>query len=423
VAGYDLMSKRVVILGGGFGGLMAAKALDHPGLEVTLVDRQNHHLFQPLLYQVATAGLSAPEIAQPLRSILARQKNVTCLMDEVSAIDVAARTVTCRVNTLAYDYLIIALGARTSYFGNDAWGEHAMGLKSLDDALEIRRNILLGYEQAENETDPAMQAKLLTTVVVGGGPTGVELAGAFAELSRHVLKRDFRRIDPRAARVILIEAAPRILSTFPESLSENAAKELKRLGVDVRVNCKVEEVGHERLRAGGREIAAANLVWAAGVAASPLTKDLGVPLDRAGRVLVEPDCSLPGHPEVFAIGDMCSLKDVTGKVVPGVCPAAMQMGGHVGRVIYDEAIKDAVVRKPFKYFDKGSMATIGRSAAVAVLGPLKFHGLIAWLLWLFVHLMFLIGFRSKIAVLIDWAYAYIIYRPGARIIMGHAREA
>lgn len=423
MAGYDLMPKRVVILGGGFGGLMAAKALDHPDLEVTLVDRQNHHLFQPLLYQVATAGLSAPEIAQPLRSILARQKNVTCLMDEVSAIDIAARTVTCRANTLPYDYLVIALGARTSYFGNDAWGEHAMGLKSLDDALEIRRNILLGYEHAENETDPAVQAKLLTTVVVGGGPTGVELAGAFAELSRHVLKRDFRRIDPRAAHVILIEAAPRILSTFPESLSENAVKELNRLGVDVRVNCKVEEVGHERLRAGGQEIAAANLVWAAGVAASPLTKDLGVPLDRAGRVLVEPDCSLPGHPEVFAIGDMCSLKDVTGKVVPGVCPAAMQMGGHVGRLIYDEAVKGAGARKPFRYFDKGSMATIGRSAAVAVLGPLKFHGLIAWMLWLFVHLMFLIGFRSKIAVLVDWAYAYVIYRPGARIIMGHAKEA
>jgi NADH dehydrogenase len=417
------MPKRDVILGGGFGGLMAAKALDHPGLEVTLVDRQNHHLFQPLLYQVATAGLSAPEIAQPLRSILARQKNVTCLMDEVQSIDVAARTVACTVNTLSYDYLIVALGAKTSYFGNDAWGEHAMGLKSLDDALEIRRNILLGYEHAENEADPVVQAKHLTTVVVGGGPTGVELAGAFAELSRHVLKRDFRRIDPRSAHVILIEAAPRLLSTFPEELSKNAMEELKKLGVDVRVNCKVEEVGHERLRAGGKEIAAANLVWAAGVAASPLTKQLGAPLDRAGRVLVGPDCSVPGRPEVFAIGDLCSLKDAAGKAVPGVCPAAMQMGSYVGRLIRDEVAKGPQERKPFTYFDKGSMATIGRSAAVAVMGPLKFRGLLAWMMWLFVHLMFLIGFRSKIAVLIDWAYAYVIYRPGARIIMGHAKEA
>jgi NADH dehydrogenase len=387
---------------------------------VTLVDRTNHHLFQPLLYQVAAAGLSAPDIAQPVRSILSDKPNVTVLLDQVKDFDLAARRVTLEKNTLSYDYLVLALGGCTSYFDHPEWEPFAPGLKSIEDALRIRHDILLAFEKAECETDPATLARLMTIVVVGGGPTGVELAGAFAELARIVLKRDFRRIDPGKARVILIEASPVVLSHMPADLAASATEQLRRLGVQVRTSIKVKSISQGRVELdNGEIIAAENVIWAAGVAASPLTKRLGVELDRAGRVKVNPDLSLPGHPEVFAIGDMALLLQADGKPVPGVSPAAMQEAAHVATIIEDElAAPDPshVTRAPFKYFDKGTMATIGRSAAVAYTGPLKLSGFIAWVAWLFVHLIFLIGFRNKIFVLMQWIYSYFTYKRGARLI-------
>jgi len=418
-------TKHIVVLGAGFGGLTFCQTFNHPSARVTLVDRQNHHLFQPLLYQVATAGLSAPEIAQPIRSILSDFPKVTVLMDHAVDLKLAEKTVILEKNTLSYDYLVLALGGATSYFGHPEWEQFAPGLKSLDDALRIRRHILLAFEKAENETDPKVRDRLMTIVVVGGGPTGVELAGAFAELARYVLRRDFRRIDPGKARVVLIEASPRVLSHLSPGLSAKAQRKLDRLGVEIQTSTKVKNISQGRVELENSEvIAAENIIWAAGVSASPLTQKLGVELDRAGRVKVKPDLSLPGHPEVFAIGDMALVLDEDGKPVPGVSPAAMQMAQLVARIIHDELSGGAehAGRPPFKYWDKGTMATIGRSAAVAKIGPLEFNGFLAWVAWLFVHLIFLIGFRNKLAVLLQWTYSYFAYKRGARIVTGLAEE-
>ena len=411
---------HIVVLGAGFGGLTFCQKFRHPSARVTLVDRTNHHLFQPLLYQVATAGLSAPEIAQPIRGILSDKPNVTVLLDRVQDFDLAGKRVLLEKNALPYDYLVLALGGCTSYFGHPEWEQFAPGLKSLEDAIRIRHNVLLAFEKAECESDPATRDRLMTIVVVGGGPTGVELAGAFAELARNVLKRDFRRIDPGKARVILIEASPVVLSHMPADLAGNAMQQLANLGVQVRASTKVESITQGRVELdNGEVIEADNIIWAAGVSASPLTKKLGVELDRAGRVKVNPDCSLPGHSEVFAIGDMALLLQANGRPVPGVSPAAMQQAGHVARIIEDELAAPGpghVTRPPFKYWDKGTMATIGRSAAVAFVGRLHLTGFIAWVAWLFIHLVFLVGFRNRLAVLLQWTYSYFTYKRGARIV-------
>ena len=413
---------RVVVLGAGFGGLTFCQAFAHPTAQITVVDRQNHHLFQPLLYQVATAGLSAPEIAQPIRSILRNQPNVSVLLRGVTGFDLAQREVRLGDDVLAYDYLVLALGSVTGYFGHPEWEKFAPGLKSLEDALRIRRRILLAFERAENGVTPAERERLMTIVVVGGGPTGVELAGAFAELTRRVLKRDFAKIDPRQARVILLEADPRLLRQFSGRLSAKAAAQLSRLGVEVRTNVRVENIGGDFLQlAGGARIESANIIWTAGVTANPLTRKLGVALDRAGRVRVNPDLSLPDHPEVFAIGDLALVLDERGQPVPGISPAAMQMARHVARVIETDlhhGRENLRARPAFKYWNKGTMATIGRSAAVAQIGRLEFSGWSAWAAWLLVHLVFLIGFRNRAAVLLQWTYSYFTYKLGARIITG-----
>lgn len=417
----ETQNPHIVVLGAGFGGLTFCQTFNYPGARVTLVDRQNHHLFQPLLYQVATAGLSAPEIAQPIRSILSNQPNVTVLLDNVTDINFAEKKVALEKNTLDYHYLVLALGGVTSYFGHPEWEQFAPGLKSLDDALRIRREVLLAFEKAENTADQTEHDRLMTVVVVGGGPTGVELAGAFAELARHVLLNDFKRIDPSQARVILIEASPRILAQFPPELGDSARRQLEKMGVDVRINTKVKAITRGVVELENGRIEAENIIWAAGISASPLTKKLGVELDRAGRVKVNPDLSLPDHPEVFAIGDMASLVDANGKTVPGVSPAAMQMAQHAAKIITRE-LDSVGPRKPgrpaFRYWDKGSMATIGRSAAVAKIADFEFTGFPAWLAWLGVHLIFLVGFRNKLAVLLQWAYSYCAYKRGARIITG-----
>ncbi len=414
--------KRVVVVGAGFGGLTFCQHLDDPRACVTVVDRTNHHLFQPLLYQVAMAGLSATDIAQPIRSILAKQPNVRVLLDEVRDFNLSEKRVFCEKNTLAYDYLVLAMGSVTGYFGHTAWEEYAPGLKTLEDALRIRRDVLLAFEEAENEPDPAEQKRLMTIVIVGGGPTGVELAGACAELAHRVLRRDFTRIDPGQARIILIEASPRVLANLPADLSESARRQLEHLGVQVRTDCRVKSITSGCVVLANDEvIPAGNIIWAAGVMAHPLTRKLGIPLDRTGRIKVNPDLSLPGHPEVFAIGDIVLVPQENGAPVPGVAPAAMQMAKYVARVIREELDQGQPGREDrpvFRYHDKGTLATIGRSAGVALLGKLKLHGFIAWLAWLMVHLIFLIGFRNKIAVLVSWIYSYFTYKLGARIITG-----
>ena len=413
---------RVVLVGAGFGGLYAAKALQGAPVGLTVIDRRNFHLFQPLLYQVASAGLSAPEIAQPIRSILRDKRNVTVLLRNVTGLDLERREVRLDDAILPYDYLVLALGGVTSYFGHPEWEQFAPGLKSLDDAMGIRRRILLAFEKAENANHPAEQDRWMTIVVVGGGPTGVELAGAFAELTRTVLQKDFKRIDPAQARVVMIEAGPRVLAQFSPKLSASAERQLKALGVEVRTANKVKSIGpgHVDLE-NGEIIVAENIIWAAGVSASPLTQTLGVELDLAGRVKVSPDLSLPDHPEVFAIGDMALVLGEDGQPVPGVSPAAMQMARHAARLIENELLLNCKSpRPPFQYRNKGAMATIGRSAAVAKMGRFEFSGFPAWLAWLGVHLIFLIGFRNKVAVLLQWAYAYCTYKRGARIITGLA---
>jgi len=413
--------KHIVVLGAGFGGLTFCQHFRAPAARVTVVDRTNHYLFQPLLYQVAAAGLSAPEIAQPIRSILSRRPNITVLLDQVADFNLRGKTVVLQQNRLPYDYLVLALGSCTSYFGHPEWEQFAPGLKTLDDALRIRSRVLLAFEKAENTEAVAEHERLMTLVIIGGGPTGVELAGAFAELARTVLKRDFRRIDPTHARIILIEASPVVLSHLPADLAANATAQLKRLGVQVRTSTRVQDIrcGEVELES-GETIRAENILWAAGVSATPLTKKLGVELDRAGRVKVNPDLSLPGHPEVFAIGDMALVLQENGNPVPGVSPAAMQMARHVARIIENELTlgPGRAPRPAFKYWDRGTMATIGRSAAVAWIGKIKISGWLAWLAWLFVHLIFLIGFRNKLAVLLQWTYSYFSYKRSARIITG-----
>jgi NADH dehydrogenase len=406
---------HVVIVGGGFGGLAAARALRRAPVRLTLVDRRNHHLFQPLLYQVATAGLSPGDIAVPIRRILRRQRNATVLLAEATGIDPRNRQVILSDGEIPYDYLIVATGATHSYFGHEEWRRAAPGLKTIEDALEMRRRIFLAYEAAERETDPGRRRAWLTFVVAGGGPTGVELAGALAEISRRVLRRDFRRIDPRQARIVLLEAGPRILPTFDPRLSEAAARLLRRLGVEVRTGSPATSIDEAGVRTGAETIPARTVLWAAGVLASPLARSLGVPLDRAGRVPVRPDLSLPGAPEAFVIGDLAAL-EIDGRAVPGVAPAAVQEGRHAARNI--RRVLRGQPREPFRYRDEGSLATIGRAAAVAELGRLKISGLAAWIVWLLVHICFLIGFRNRILVLINWAWLYLRYESGPRLITG-----
>jgi NADH dehydrogenase len=406
---------HVVVLGGGFGGLWATRALASAPVRITLVDRTNHHLFQPLLYQVATAGLSAPDVAAPLRHILRRQANVTVRMDEATSIDLAARRVVLATGALDYDYLLVATGATHAYFGHDDWAPHAPGLKTLDDALAIRSRVLSAFEAAEREEDPARRQALLNFVVIGGGPTGVELAGTLAEIARHTLPREFRRADVRRARVHLVEAGPRLLSSMPDSLSEATRRQLARLGVDVHTGAPVTAIDDGGVALGEVRIAARTVLWAAGVAASPLGRQLGLATDRAGRVPVAPDLSLPAHPEVFVVGDLASvLQD--GRPVPGVAPAAKQMGAHAAAVVRDR-LRGAPGR-PFRYRDYGNLATIGRMAAVVHFGRLKLSGLLAWWFWLVAHLFFLIGFRNRIIVLVNWGWSYWTYQRHARIIVG-----
>lgn len=422
---------RVLVLGGGFGGLEAAKALEGAPCEVTVVDRSNYHLFQPLLYQVAMAGLSPAEIASPIRGILGGQENVKVVLGAVQGIDLGAKTVDLGEHVLAYDHLVLALGAQSTYFGHDAWERFAPSLKTLEDALEIRRRVLLAFERAEVTKDAAERQRLLTFVVIGGGPTGVELAGAVAELARFALSRDFRSIDPRETRVVLVEAGERILPAFPPDLSRSGVEQLSEIGVEVKTRSRVVAIddhgidieeapdadelpglgkGSERER-----IAASTVVWGAGVRANDLGRSLGVPVDRGGRVEVNQDCSLPGHPEVFAIGDMAKFVE-NGQPLPGVSPVAMQQARYVAKIIRRELAGETKERRPFRYVDKGSMATIGRSRAIAWARGIKMHGFIAWLAWLVVHVWYLIGFRNRLFVLLNWAWSYVAYARGARLI-------
>jgi NADH:ubiquinone reductase (H+-translocating) len=411
---------HIVVLGGGFGGLTFCQNFKHHDAKVTLIDHQNHHLFQPLLYQVATSGLAAPDIAEPIRAILSRRRDITILLDHVREIDLKERRIVCAKKRICFDYLVLSLGSVTSYFGHDEWKEFAPGLKSLDDAIRIRHDTLLAFEQAENESDAQIRDKLMTIMVIGGGPTGVELAGAFAELARHALRKDFRRIKPEQAKVVLVDAAPRLLPNMPPKLSKLAQGQLERLGVEIRLETKVKTIRQGEVEFDDGSICSAqNIIWAAGVKANPLTASIDCEKDPAGRLKVCNDLSLPGCPRVFAIGDMATVKSKDGKVVPGVSPAAMQMARHVAKIIRNELrfpAQTKLERPHFQYYNKGSMATVGRSAAVAHIGPLKFGGFLAWLAWLFVHLLFLIGFENRLVVLIQWAHAYVTYKRGARIV-------
>jgi NADH:ubiquinone reductase (H+-translocating) len=409
---------HVLIVGGGFGGLEAARALARAPVRVTLVDRRNHHLFQPLLYQVATAALSPADIASPIRHVLRRQHNVQVLMGDVARIEAAERLAVLTDGTrIRYDFLVVATGATHHYFGHPEWEAVAPGLKTTDDAVEIRRRFLLAFEAAERETDAARRGALLTFVVVGAGPTGVEMAGAMAEIARHALTRDFRSIDPRAARVVLLEGGPRVLAAYDERLSAYAERVLQRLGVEVRTGAVVTHIDAGGVHIGEERIAAHNVVWAAGVTASPLGRSIGGPTDRVGRVLVAPDLSVPGHPEIFVVGDLAAAADGDGGVLPGVAQVAMQ-GGRAAAANIRHTLAGQP-REPFRYRDKGTMATIGRSAAVAEIGRrLRVRGLLAWLMWLFVHILFLIGFRNRLVVMLQWAWSFVTWQRGARLITG-----
>ncbi|HLC40170.1 MAG TPA: NAD(P)/FAD-dependent oxidoreductase [Methylomirabilota bacterium] len=405
---------HVVVVGGGFGGLYATRTLARRPVRITLVDRRNHHLFQPLLYQVATAVLNPADIATPLRSIVRRLKQVSVILAEVEKVDLAGRRVALDRGEMTYDALILAAGASHSYFSHDEWELLAPGLKTLEDALEIRRRVLLAYELAERETDGAERQALLTFVVIGGGPTGVELAGALAEISRQTIARDFRAIDPTKARIVLLEGGPRILPTFPEDLAASADAQLRRLGVEVKTNSVVTRVTPDAVWVGGQQVRARAVLWAAGVTASPLARTLGVPLDRAGRVIVEPDLSIPGHPDAFAIGDLSCFMHQTGDPLPGLAPVALQQGRAAAENVWSRLRGEPTA--PFRYKDRGSMATIGRAAAVGVIGKLHLTGTMAWLAWLFVHVLLLIGFRNRFIVLFQWTWAYCSWQRGARLI-------
>jgi NADH dehydrogenase len=419
--------KRVIIVGAGFGGLAAAKVLgsrdEGSPVDVTVIDRLNYHLFQPLLYQVALAGLAATDVAYPIRAALHGRRNISVMLAEVTGVDIAARSVRLDDGTtLPYDYLVMAAGARTSYFGHDDWAKFAPGLKDLDDALEVRGRVLTALEAAERATDPAERQRLLTFVVVGGGPTGVELAGAIADLSRDILAVDFKRIDRKAVRVVLVEMADRILTPFDPPLSDKAREQLEELGVEVRTGVRVEAIDARSVKVGGETLAAGTVLWGAGVRPNPLTAALGVPLDRAGRVIVGADCAVPGHPELFVVGDMAAFTpEGAAAPLPGISPVAMQEARLVAHNILDELA--GLPRRPFSYFDKGFMATIGRARAVAQLGRLRMSGLIAWLAWVFVHLLYLVGFRNRLSVFTSWIWAYIVSRHGARVITGRRPSA
>lgn len=417
------LRRNVVVIGGGFGGLALTRELAKMPVHVTLVDRSNHHLFQPLLYQVAMAGLSPGEIAVPIRSVLSKQENARVLLAEVTHVDLEARQVhTQQTKPLPYDYLVIATGARNSYFGNDTWAQAAPGLKDLDDAIEIRRRVLLAFEAAELEADPTLQQRYLTFVVIGGGPTGVELAGAIAELATFVLARDFRSIHSDRTRVVLVEGGERILGSFAPELSVRARQSLVDMGVEVRSGLRVTAIDAGGVSCGDERIEAATVLWAAGVAASPLCKSLGFDVDRQGRAKVEPDCSLPQLPDVFVIGDAASfIPKGTATPLPGVSPVAMQQGRFVARQIARSL--EGKPREQFEYLDKGSMATIGRRRAVAQLGKLRLSGFLAWLAWLFVHIFYLIDFRNRLVVFLDWTFAYFSYRRGSRLITGRRLQA
>ncbi len=404
----------VVIIGGGFGGLTAAQKLAHLPVQITIVDRKNHHTFQPLLYQVATAGLSPAEIAAPIRAILAKNENVEVLLGEALGFDLERRTVKLQDFELPYDYLVVAAGATHTYFGHDEWEPLAPGLKTIEDALEIRRRILLAYELAEREAAITGQQKPVNFVVVGAGPTGVELAGTLAEIAHRSLTENFRSIDPSMTRILLVEAGPDVLSTYPADLRASAARQLQQLGVEVRTGAAVTGIRPGEVMIGDEVVPAAVVLWAAGVSASPLGRALGAPVDRAGRVQVQADLSLPGHPEVFVIGDLAALKDEKGRPLPGVAPVALQEGKHVARQITADLAGGR--RRPFHYLDKGTLATIGRNAAVADFGKLHFSGYLAWLSWLFVHIFFLIGFRNRLLVMLEWAWSYLTYQRSARLI-------
>ncbi len=416
---------HIVIVGAGFGGLTFARRFPSELARITVIDRQNHHLFQPLLYQVATAGLSAIDIAQPVRALFGARPNFKVIMGEVTAFDLANHRIHSERGEIGYDYLVIAAGGRTSYFGHPEWEQFAPGLKSLDDALRIRRKILCSLERAEVETDAAKREAAMTIVIVGGGPTGVEMAGALAELTRTVLHKDFDHIDPTEVRVLLIEGNERVLKAFDPILSQRAEDQLIKLGVEVRLGMRVESIREGEIVVAGQTIRADNIIWAAGVSAAPVTSTLGVELDRGGRILVRPDLTLPGHPEVFAVGDVVSLVDAKGVAVPGVAQGALQMGEHVASILEKELRNGTLSpesRPAFAYRDKGSMATIGRSSAVAEIAGRKLSGFMAWLAWLVVHLLFLVGFRNKFSVLMQWIYSYLTYKRGARIITGVSGE-
>ena len=437
---YGHAPPRVVIVGAGFGGLTAAQALGRTKARITVIDRKNYHTFQPLLYQVATAGLSPGEIAAPVRSILSSHKNVEVLMDEVTGFDLDRSKVQTPDGDIPYDYLIVAAGASHAYFGHEDWEPFAPGLKTIEDALEIRRRVLLAFELAERQVAAGATSAPLNFVVVGGGPTGVELAGTLAEISRHALAHEYHAIDPKMAHILLLEGGPRVLPAYAEDLSRSAQEQLQHLGVEVRTSSVVTQIEPGAIYVGKTRLSATVILWAAGVAASPLGKKLDAPVDRAGRVLVQKDLSLPGHPEVFVIGDLAALKDEDGKMLPGVAPVAIQQGDYVAKLIRREIELSTSTpgapflasfarsgdvagghfepRPPFHYWDKGSLATIGRAAAVAQFGKIHISGFIAWLAWLFVHILFLIGFRNRLLVFIQWAWSYVTYERGARLITG-----
>ena len=409
--------KRIVILGGGFAGLYTARGLKGVDAEITVVDRHNYHLFQPLLYQVAMAALNPSDIAAPIRGILRKQKNVRVILGEATSVDVNAKRVDLADgSSLAYDLLVIATGATHSYFGHPEWERFAPGLKTIDDALEIRRRVLLAFEAAERESDPERQKTWLTFVVIGAGPTGVELAGALSEIARQTMVRDFRNIQPENARVILLEGKERVLPPYPPELSEKARKQLEDLGVEVITNAVVTDMNADAVHVGERVIPTHTILWGAGVQASPLARSLGVPLDRAGRVLVEPDLTIPGHSDVFVLGDLAAARQHDGSFVPGVAPAAIQAGQHTAMNL-ERAVAGQPLRA-FKYKDKGSLATIGRAAAVADFGRFRFGGFFAWMAWLLIHIFFLVGFRNRFLVITQWAWAYFTYQRGARLITG-----
>ncbi len=417
---FDATHPRVVIVGAGFGGLQAARALRKAPAQVIVIDRRNHHLFQPLLYQVATADLSPADISIPIRAALRRQRNTEVLLAEVTGVDVEGRRVLIGERSVSYDYLVLATGAQHSYFGHDDWAPYAPGLKSNTDATAIRREILLAFEAAEIETNPEKRQALLTFVIVGGGPTGVELAGAIAGLARKSIVRDFRHIDSSAARILLVEAGPRLLAAFPETLARKAQRELERDGVEVLTNAPVEQVDADGVVIAGKRVAAQTVIWAAGVKASPAGKWLGAETDRAGRIIVGPDLTVPGHPEIFVLGDTASAAQ-DGKPLPGVAPVAMQQGRYVAKVIRRRLAGKKEI-KPFHYRDKGNLATVGRSYAITDLGFIRLTGFIAWVTWLVVHIFYLIGFRNRLLVMIQWAWSYLTYQRGARLITEERRQ-